>query len=134
MSFVASIWRSAKLGILASILVVVSFFTVTMPASADTYTVKLGADNSMLAFEPAKLTIKKGDTVKWVNNKVPPHNVVFDPQKVPAGVDASKFTHQSLLMSPGQSVESTFDTAGTYTYFCAPHRGAGMVGQIIVED
>jgi len=29
--------------------------------------------------------------------------------------------------------EETFDTAGTYDYYCEPHRGAGMVGKVIVE-
>lgn len=139
MSFVASIWRSARVSILALVLVVVSFVTVSLPAAAATYTVKLGTDGSMLAFEPAKITIKKGDTVQWVNNKVPPHNVVFDAAKAPAGAAdlVGKLSHTQLLMSPGQTVESTFSSefpAGEYNYFCAPHRGAGMTGKIIVED
>ncbi|NJR65870.1 MAG: plastocyanin, partial [Leptolyngbyaceae cyanobacterium CRU_2_3] len=27
----------------------------------------------------------------------------------------------------------SFDTPGTYSYYCAPHRGAGMVGKITVQ-
>jgi plastocyanin len=39
-------------------------------------------------------------------------------------------------MTPGQEVKTTFpeDTpAGEYTYYCEPHRGAGMIGKITVE-
>jgi len=27
----------------------------------------------------------------------------------------------------------TFTAAGTYEFYCEPHRGAGMVGKVIVE-
>jgi len=30
-------------------------------------------------------------------------------------------------------IRGTLDTAGTYDYYCEPHRGAGMVGKVIVE-
>ncbi|GAB4366891.1 MAG: plastocyanin [Elainellaceae cyanobacterium] len=96
------------------------------PAAADTVTVKMGADSGMLAFEPSTVTIKAGDTVKWVNNKLPPHNIVFE------GSAASK-SHQQLMFSPGESYEATFDEPGTYSYYCAPHRGAGMAGKVVVQ-
>jgi plastocyanin len=108
------------------------------PASAETYTIKMGTDAGMLKFEPAKLTIKPGDTVKFVNNKLAPHNAVFDDKGVPSGDKAlaKELSHTKLLNSPGESYETTFpsDTPpGTYTYYCQPHRGAGMVGKITVE-
>ena len=46
--------------------------------SAKTVEVKLGTDAGMLAFEPSTVTISAGDTVKFVNNKLAPHNAVFD--------------------------------------------------------
>jgi plastocyanin len=95
------------------------------PASAETYTVLMGTNNGQLAFEPSALTIKAGDTVKWVNNKGFPHNVVID------GQDA--LSHKKLIQKPKQSVESTFSQAGEYSYYCSPHRGAGMVGKIVVQ-
>ena len=115
-----------------------SFAVFTPTAAAETYTVKLGSDKGMLAFEPAKLTVKPGDTIKWVNNKVPPHNVVFDAAKNPTkSADLAKaLSHKKLMMSPGQTQETTFPTdaaAGTYTFYCEPHRGAGMVGQVTVK-
>ena len=94
-------------------------------ASAATVEVKLGADSGMLAFEPSSVTIKAGDTVKFVNNKMAPHNAVFE------GHD--EYSHADLAFSPGESWEETFSDAGTYDFYCEPHRGAGMVGQVIVE-
>ena len=94
-------------------------------ASAATVEVKLGADSGMLAFEPSSVTIKAGDTVKFVNNKMAPHNAVFE------GHD--EYSHTDLAFSPGESWEETFSTAGTYDFYCEPHRGAGMVGKVIVE-
>ena len=94
-------------------------------ASAATVEVKLGADSGMLAFEPSTVTIKAGDTVKFVNNKMAPHNAVFE------GHD--EYSHSDLAFAPGESWEETFKEAGTYDFYCEPHRGAGMVGQVIVE-
>lgn len=125
---------SKKLGLLLATvaLVISSFFTSIAPAAAETVTVKMGADSGQLQFEPANVTIKAGDTVKWVNNKLAPHNVVFDSTKAPADV-ATKMSHKSLLFAPGESFESTFKEPGVYSYYCEPHRGAGMAGTITVE-
>lgn len=120
----------------AALLVVGSLFASATPAAAETLTVKMGADNGMLVFEPAKLTVKPGDTVKWVINKVPPHNVVFDASSVPGGKEvATSLSHKKLEMAPGSSFEVTIPAdaaAGEYSYYCEPHRGAGMVGKITV--
>merc|ERR1711904_365766 len=39
--------------------------------------VKMGSDDGKLVFEPSDITICKGDTITWTNNKAGPHNVVF---------------------------------------------------------
>jgi plastocyanin len=115
-----------------------SFAVFTPTASAETYTIKLGTDRGLLQFEPKKLTVKAGDTIEWKNNKVPPHNVVFDAKKNPTknAALAKSLSHKKLLMSPGQKVTTVIPadaTPGSYTFYCEPHRGAGMVGKIIVE-
>ncbi|MGJ5674639.1 MAG: plastocyanin [Nostochopsis sp.] len=128
--------RRFGLTVLTILLVVGSFAVFTPSAAADTYTVKLGSDKGMLAFEPAKLTVKPGDTIKWVNNKVPPHNVVFDPGQSKSADLAKAWTHKQLLMSPGQEYETTVPAdalKGDYTFYCEPHRGAGMAGKLTIE-
>jgi plastocyanin len=138
MKLIAASWKRFSLAVLTLVLVVSSVAIFTPSAAAETYTVKLGTDKGMLAFEPAKLSIKPGDTIEWLNNKVPPHNVVFDSALNPAkSADLAKvLSHKQLMMSPGQKETTTFAAdapAGEYTFYCEPHRGAGMVGKIIVE-
>ena len=109
----------------ALVLVVSTFFLSVSPAAADTVSVKMGSDSGMLKFVPETVTIKEGDTVKWENNKMSPHNVVFE--------NASDKSHKNLVFSPGDGYESTFNEAGEYSYYCEPHRGAGMVGKVVVQ-
>jgi plastocyanin len=129
-----------RLGIAAlSVLVVLGALTlVSAPASATNYEVKMGNDAGLLVFEPSTVTVKPGDTVTWTNNKMAPHNVIFDAAGIPAGDKAlaDSLSHSQLTFAPGENYSTTFTSdmpAGTYTYFCAPHRGAGMVGKVILE-
>jgi plastocyanin len=138
MKLIAASLRRLSLAVLTILLVVSSFAVFTPSAAAETHQIKLGSDKGLLVFEPKKLSIKPGDTIEWVNNKVPPHNVVFDAALNPAkSADLAKsLSHKQLLMSPGQKETTTFPAdapAGEYTFYCEPHRGAGMVGKIVVE-
>lgn len=121
-----------KLGILLGSLALILFGSIVLvatPALADTVVVKMGTDSGMLAFEPAEVRIKVGDTVRWVNNKLAPHNVVFDSSVK----NADKLSHKALAFAPGESFEIKFTEPGVYPYYCEPHRGAGMIGKVIVE-
>jgi plastocyanin len=116
-----------KLGlVIASLLFVVgSFFMSVSPAAADTVTVKMGSDGGQLVFEPKVVTIKVGDTIKWVNNKAFPHNIIFEGHE--------ELSHKKLAQKPKAELESTFNEAGEFAYFCSPHRGAGMQGKVVVQ-
>ncbi|MEC4817536.1 MAG: plastocyanin [Scytonema sp. PMC 1069.18] len=138
MKSIASSLRRCSMALLTIAFLICSFAVFTPSASADEYTVKLGSDKGMLVFEPSKLTVKPGDTIKWKNNKVPPHNVVFDPAKNPTKDKslAKSLSHKQLLMSPGQDYTTQIPAdapAGDYTFYCEPHRGAGMVGKLTVQ-
>jgi len=92
----------------------------------------LGADDGGLAFVPSTVTIKAGESVTWVNNKSFPHNVVFDEDNVPSGVNVDSISHEDYLNSAGATVTSKFDTPGTYNYNCEPHTGI-MLGKVVVQ-
>ena len=62
-----------------------------------------------------------------------PHNVIFDEEAVPSGVDAEKLSTPDQLGEEGQKHTAKFEKAGTYEYYCEPHRGAGMAGSVIVK-
>ncbi|NES99288.1 MAG: plastocyanin [Sphaerospermopsis sp. SIO1G2] len=125
MKLIATSLKRFTLAVLTVIFVAGTFAIFTPTASAETVQVKMGADNGMLAFQPKTVTIEAGDTVEWVNNKLAPHNVVVEGHE--------ELSHKQLLMAPNASIDSTFTEPGTYTYWCEPHRGAGMVGKIVVK-
>ena len=71
-------------------------------------------------YGPASLAVKPGTTVTWLNRSTVAHTVT--------GVDLS--FDDSGLIEAGASYQLTFDTPGTYHYFCAPH--PGMAGVLTV--
>ncbi|MBX2863040.1 MAG: plastocyanin [Leptolyngbyaceae cyanobacterium MAG.088] len=134
MTFLRRVFRTVGALLAVATLVLASTVFNAAPAYATDHTVKMGSDAGLLQFEPATITIKAGDTVTWVNNKMAPHNVIFDADAVPGGKDVADSLSQSqLTFAPGESYSSTFSEPGEYNYFCAPHRGAGMAGKIIVQ-
>jgi len=73
------------------------------------------------AFSPKTITVAVGATVTWTNQD----NV----QHVVASAD-NRFKKSPQLKS-GQRFSNTFETAGTYSYFCSIH--SRMTGTIIVK-
>jgi plastocyanin len=52
---------------------------------------------------------------------------------VQAGVNAEALSYEDYLNAPGEVVTRKFTTAGSYSYYCEPHQGAGMKGTVIVK-
>ena len=101
-------------------LLITLFFA--MPAYA--IDVSMGA-NGNLAFAPNEITISAGDTVHFINESLPPHNIIVE-----ARPDLSR---EALLFAPGESQDVVFADVGDYNFFCGPHQGAGMTGIVHVE-
>ena len=95
---------------------------LALPAWAVDVTMGSGGN---LVFEPSEISISAGDTVHFVNGMLPPHNVIVE--------DHPELSHEGLLFAPGESFDITFTDAGDYTFWCAPHKGAGMIGQAHVS-
>ena len=74
------------------------------------------------AFAPATLTIPVGTTVVWTNQDTAPHTATSS-----AG---SAFTFDTGNLTTGKSGKVTFNTAGTFQYFCTVH--PRMVATIVV--
>jgi len=73
-------------------------------------------------YSPAKLTIKVGETIVWVNRDDSDHTIVAD--------DGSFGTKDDDL-NPGESYKFTFKKKGKYKYHCKYH--PREKGEIIVE-
>merc|ERR1712003_51352 len=111
----------------------VALSTLALAFSANAASVKLGSDSGGLVFEPSTVTINKGESVTWKNNAGFPHNIMFDEDEIPAGANADALSHEDYLNAPGETATSKFDVAGTYSYYCEPHQGAGMQGKVVVK-
>lgn len=105
--------------------------------SATDQTSDTGVTIRNFAFAPKKLTISVGDTVMWTNDDDILHTVtsgIGQEQGVP-GVTKDKNAKPDGVFDQEVEFEDTFDftfdTAGTFKYFCAIH--PGMVGTIHVE-
>ncbi|KAK8551742.1 hypothetical protein V6N13_120179 [Hibiscus sabdariffa] len=97
--------------------------------------VLLGADDASLIFVPSEFSVSPGEKIVFKNNAGFPHNVVFDEDEIPAGVDASKISmaEEDLLNAKGEIYTVTLTEKGSYSFYCYPHRGAGMVGKVTVN-
>ena len=120
-------------GLLRQILVGVSLLVAGSVATAANHTVRVGGGG--LTFSPASLTIQRGDTVTFTNAGGF-HNVVADSGafRCALGCDGSG-TGNGNPSSAQWSAVVTFNTAGTFGYFCDAHGspGNGMFGTIIVQ-
>ena len=95
------------------------------PTSAqETPTIAMGNNY----FDPIGLSVEPGTTVRF-EIEAGSHSATAYDDRIPTG--ASPF--DSGVLSAG-SFEHTFDTPGTYDYYCIPHRSMGMVGRIIVGE
>jgi plastocyanin len=76
-------------------------------------------------FAPVVVSINVGDTVTWTNNGTIQHTVTADSGAFDAG-----------SLDPGQTFSHTFDTPGSYAYYCQFHGGpggSGMSGTVVVR-
>lgn len=91
--------------------------------AADTR-VAMGPSDDPLSFAPADVTVPVGGSVEWFNDTDLEHDVQAE--------DGSFGTPGSGLLGKGQKYEFRFSKAGTFKYFCTPHKSAGMVGTVTV--
>ncbi|HET7275566.1 MAG TPA: plastocyanin/azurin family copper-binding protein [Longimicrobiaceae bacterium] len=78
-------------------------------------------DIRQIAFTPAEVRIKVGDTVEWVNSDPIEHTVTGD-----------SGNWGSALLKEGERFRHRFTRPGTYRYHCTPH--PVMTGVVIVEE
>lgn len=115
--------------------VVATAASALLASNAMAIEVLLGGDDGSLAFLPSNFSVSSGEKIVFKNNAGFPHNVVFDEDGVPTGVDVSEISmkEDELLNAQGETYSVILTEKGEYTYYCSPHQGAGMVGKLIVK-
>lgn len=109
-----------------------------------THEVKMVGDEKGYRFEPADLTVKAGDGIKFIMVSGGPHNVAFDPATIPADVKpqlSANMPNQMselsspMFMNPNETYTISFANIkpGQYPYNCTPHIAMGMKGTITVQ-
>ena len=115
------------------------------PITGQTVEVKMLQDaQGNFRFDPADVTIKPGDGVKFIMVSGGSHNVAFDPAQIPASGKAQLSANMPqqvselsspMMMNPNETYTISFGKMppGKYAYHCTPHLSFGMRGTITVE-
>jgi plastocyanin len=117
----------------------------TPAATGATVDVNMELVGSSYKYDPATITVKSGDVVRFHNKSGGPHNVAFDAAGIPAGsagaVDAALGATKmgpltgALVVEPDAII--TFNTAGlpagAYNFHCTPHQALGMKGVLTIN-
>jgi len=115
-----------------------------MPITGKTIEVKMISDAKGSRFEPANITAKVGDGIKFITETSGPHNVAFDPAKIPAdakaqldanfGTDRMGELSSGLKMQPGEFFLLSLGGVkpGKYEFNCTPHLAMNMKGTLTV--
>ena len=112
--------------------------------SGTTHEVKLVGDGQGYRFEPADLTIKAGDGIKFTMVSGGPHNVAFDPATLAAPAKAALTANMpeqqgelsgKMMLNAGETYTISFANvpAGTYEFYCTPHLAMNMKGKVTVQ-
>ena len=114
------------------------------PATGTTHEIKMIGDASGYKFEPANVTIKQGDAVKFIMASGGPHNVVFNnvtdaavKAQLDANMPGAKMGEMSspMIMQPNEAYVVSFAKVppGKYAFNCTPHAAMNMKGEITVQ-
>ena len=113
------------------------------PVTGTVHVVNMVGDATGYRFEPANITVKPGDGIKFVNVSGGPHNVAFDPATIPADQKDQLWANMPESMDGGSPMftnpnqEWTLSLGnikpGKYPFHCTPHLAMNMKGEITVQ-
>lgn len=114
------------------------------PATGATHEVKMIGDATGYKFEPANITVKQGDAIKFIMVSGGPHNVAFlnvtdaaAKAQLDANMSGAKMGELSspMLMQPNEGYVVSFAKvpAGKYDFTCTPHAAMNMKGAVTVQ-
>jgi plastocyanin len=112
--------------------------------TGQTHEVKMYGDDKGYRFDPADITVKAGDAIKFVLVNGGPHNIAFDPATIPAASkdqlnanmpQAMSELNSPMLMNPNEAYTISFANIkpGKYPFHCTPHLAMNMKGTVTVQ-
>lgn len=107
-------------------------------SEAGSNTVMMVTEESEYYFDPIGLFVDSGATVTFEIQSGSHSATAYQKGNEPASVthipDGATAFDSGTLSEQGATFEHTFETTGTYDYFCIPHKSLGMVGRIVVDE
>jgi plastocyanin len=114
------------------------------PATGTTHEVKMTGDATGYKFDPANITVKQGDAIKFIMVSGGPHNVAFQNvadaaalAQLDANMQGAKMgvANGPMIMAPNEAYTISFAKvpAGKYDYICTPHAAMNMKGVVTVQ-
>ena len=101
-------------------------------------TVQMASGGNGYYFDPIGLFVDVGETVTWEIQSGSHSATAYKKGNGLASVtripDGAKAWDSGVLSKQGATYDHTFDTPGTYDYFCTPHKSMGMVARIVVGE
>ena len=111
-----------RLTIGLAVIVLIGMANLIWPASSSAANFDVSITD--FTFTPTPLNVSVGDTVKWTSNAEFVYSVSSD-----TGVfDSGASCPVSGCMQPDDEFSFTFNSAGSFPYFCRIHGGPGGVG------
>ncbi|MDS0296614.1 plastocyanin/azurin family copper-binding protein [Halogeometricum luteum] len=99
-------------------------------------TVLMVTEGSQYYFDPIGLFVETGDTVSFKirsgNHSATAYQKGNGPASVTRIPDGAQAFDSGTLSERGATFQHTFETTGTFDYYCIPHKTLGMVGRIVV--
>jgi manganese oxidase len=101
-----------------------------------TIVVSVVDDGGKMRYEPARIEVRRGDVVRFVQEGAIPHNVEFVRNNAPDHVDLDEYWSGPYLTKTGEVYEVSVDERfadGEYEFVCLPHVAMGMKGEMVVS-
>ena len=121
----------------------VSSAVAMAPVTGTVHEVRMVGDATGYRYEPANITVKPGDGIKFINATGGPHNVAFDPATIPADQKDQLFANMPNSLDGSSPIFTQPDEQwvlslgnikpGKYPFHCTPHLAMNMKGEITVQ-
>lgn len=116
---------------------------VTRGAAQEVHEIRMVAGKGEYRFEPASVTARQGDVLLFRSVSGAPHSVVFESKGIPrparqalnGALPRRAGDLSSPLLTEGAEYRIVVPglPAGSYRFFCLPHRAYDMRGELIVK-